>query len=452
MRVAILSVVLGLGATSAHAETIKQPIVWQNRVIPYDHQIEGPVALSNVSRKLYINDCKPNGCNVSPGSDSSLNNTSSIAQSAVVLPAYHHGQAHWDSLIDCVKKTFEPFTIEVVTTDPGNTVPHFEVMVGGQDTDLRPGLSAGGVAPYVSCGAQRSNGLSFVFPRTTADLEYLCGAVVQEATHVWGLDHELDAKDPMTYLQLGSLKRFQNSDANCGEDNPRNCRCGGTKQNSFKYMTNTFGLNPALAPAGIEIVSPKANAFVKPGFEVEVNSTGPVDLIKADIKVGMMAAGTATKAPYKVATPVTGLPIGKQTLTVSATDFAERPAMATVEVNVMGSCANGASCTDGTKCLGGVCYPNSDIQGGLGADCTTPEECATGSCIGDGTTMKCTAQCDPGLTCPGGFDCVETGGGAGVCWPSPGGEGGGCSTNGTPGSFALIGLGLALFALRRRRH
>jgi MYXO-CTERM domain-containing protein len=461
MRVAILSVLLGLGATSAHAETVQQPfkklIIWENGdTVPFAPAPE-PIALSNVSRKLYINDCKPNGCNVSPGSDSSLNNTSSIAQSAVVLPAYQHSQAHWNSLIDCVKKTFEPFTIEVVTVDPGNTVPHFEVMVGGQDTDLRPGLSAGGVAPYVSCNAQRSNGLSFVFPKTTSDLNYLCGAVVQEAVHVWGLDHELDAKDPMTYLELGSLKRFQNSDANCGESTPRNCRstagggCGGTKQNSFKYMMTTFGLNPALAPAGIEIVAPKANAFLKPGFEVEVTSTGPVDLIKADIKVGMMAAGTATKAPYKVATPVTGLPTGKQTLTVSATDFAERPAMATVEVTVMGSCANGASCADGTKCLGGVCYPSGDVQGGLGSDCTAPEQCATGSCIGDGTTMKCTAQCDPGLTCPGGFDCVETGGGAGVCWPSAG-EGGGCSTNGTPGSFALLGLGLALFALRRRRH
>jgi MYXO-CTERM domain-containing protein len=459
MRLALLSVVLGLAASSAHAETFKPIIVWENgTTVPFNPPAEGPIALSNVSRKLYINDCKPNGCSVSPGADSSLNNTSSIPQSAVVLPAYHHGQAHWDSLIDCVKKTFEPFTIEVVTVDPGNTVPHFEVMVGGTDTDLRPNLNAGGVAPYVSCNAQRSNGLSFVFPKTTTSINYLCGAVVQEAVHIWGLDHELDAKDPMTYLELGSLKRFQNNDANCGETSPRACRgpaiggCGGTKQNSFKYMMTTFGLNPALAAPGVEIVSPKANAWVKPGFEVEVKSTGPVDLIKADIKVGAMAAGTATNAmDLKVATAAMGLPTGKQTMTVAATDFAERPSMASVELNVLGSCANGASCGSGTKCLGGVCYPDKDVVGGLGSDCTTAEECATGSCIGDGTTMKCTAQCDPGLSCPSGFDCVETGGGAGVCWPGAS-EGGGCSTNGTPsGSFALLGLGLALLALRRRR-
>jgi len=451
MRIAMLAVVFGLGAASAHADTIKPPIVWQNRVIPFDQQLEGPVALSSVSRILYLNDCKPNGCTVTPGTDSSLTNRSSIPDTTVVLDAYQHSQAHWDSLVQCVKDTFAPFTIQVVTVDPGSTVNHFEVMVGGADVQLNPQLSAGGVAPYVSCGAQRNNGLSFVFPQTTSDLEYLCGAVVQEATHVWGLDHELDAKDPMTYLQLGSLKRFQNSDANCGEDTARSCRCGGTKQNSFKYMINTFGLNPNLAPPAIEITSPKANAFVKPGFAVEITSTGPVDLIKADVKVGAMAAGSATDAPYKVTTPMMGLPTGKQTISVAATDFAERPVAAMVDVTVMASCANGGSCADGTKCLGGVCYPDKNVQGGLGSDCTTADQCATGACIGDGTTMKCTAMCDPGLACPSGFDCVETGGGAGVCWPSAGGDdGGGCSTNGSP-SFLLAGLGLALLALRRRR-
>jgi MYXO-CTERM domain-containing protein len=452
MRVVILSVVLGLGAVSAQADTIKQapikqPIVWQNRVIQFDET--QPVNLSSVSRKLYLNDCKPSGCTVTPGTDSSLTDRSSIPETTVVLDPYNHSQAHWDMLVACVKKTFEPFTIEVVTANPGSTVPHFEVMIGCSDTQLHPQLSAGGVAPYVSCGAQRSNGLSFVFPTTTSDLEYLCGAVVQEATHVWGLDHELDAKDPMTYLQLGSLKRFQNNSADCGESTPRSCRCGGPKQNSFKYMIDTFGLNPGLAPAAIEITSPKANAFVKPGFEVTLTSTGPVDLIKADIKIGTALAGTATDAPYKVTTPLMGMPIGKQTLSVAATDFAERPVTASIEVHVMQSCAGGAACAEG-KCLGDVCYPDKEVAGGLGASCTTAEECSTGSCIGDGTVSYCTAQCDPGLSCPGGFDCVETGGGAGVCWPAQS-EGGGCSTSGKP-SYLLVGLGLALLALRRRRR
>jgi len=451
MRVAILTVVLGLGAASAHAETFKKPIIWQRQPVP----AADPVPLTSVSHILYLNDCKPNGCNVTPGSDSSINNTSSIADTAVTLDAYNHSQTDWNNLVACVKETFAPFTIQVVTVNPGTT-PHFEVMIGGSDTQLNPQLSAGGVAPYLSCNALRSNGLSFVFPAGTNNLNYLCGAVVQEATHVWGLDHELEALDPMTYLELGSKKRFQNRDVNCGESTPRSCRptsiggCGGTKQNSFKYMIDTFGVNPDLAPPAIEITAPKANAFVKPGFDVTINSTGPVDLIKADVKVGMMAAGTATVAPYKVTTPTMGLPTGKQTITVAATDFAERPVAAMVDVTVMGSCGNGASCPDNTKCLGGVCYPNKDVQGGLGSTCATPEECSTGSCIGDGTTMYCTAQCDPGLSCPGGFDCVETGGGAGVCWPSPGGEGGGCSTSGK-GNFVLVGLGLALLALRRRR-
>ena len=54
------------------------------------------------------------------------------------------------------------------------------------------------------------------------------------------------------------------------------------------------------------------------------------------------------------------------------------------------------------------------------------------------------------MTCPSGFDCIDAGGGAGVCWPGSGGDGGGCST-GNGGGFAVIGLGFALLARRRRR-
>src|SRR5665647_163241 len=108
-------------------------------------------------------------------------------------------------------------------------------MIGGLAAQLSPDLVAGGVAPFVGCGATEDNVISFVFAGQSNDLEYLCAAVAQEACHVWGLDHELNKLDPMTYLDLGSLKRFQNAPAQCGEtlDAPRQCYCGSNTQNSY---------------------------------------------------------------------------------------------------------------------------------------------------------------------------------------------------------------------------
>lgn len=448
MRVALAAVFV-LGA-SANAETLKPPgVIWESSVSK--GVFEGPVNLTSVSHTLYLNDCMPSGCTVSPGSDSSINNTSSIPQSTVVLSAYPHGTTHWNALVQCVKDTFAPFDINVVTTNPG-TAAHFEVMIGGRDTQLHPQLNAGGVAPYLSCNAQRSNGLSFVFPETTANLNYLCGAVVQEATHVWGLDHELNAKDPMTYLDLGSLKRFQNDDANCGESTPRSCRgpaqggCGGTKQNSFRYMTNTFGLKAGLAPPAVELTAPKEGEWVKAGFAMVATLSGPLDPLKVDFTIDGMPAGTTKTKPYAVSSPttVTG---GAHVVAVTGSDMGDRTATAMVNVNVMSSCAAGESCADNTHCLGGFCQPGDNVTGGLGATCAGNGDCITGLCGTVDSDSKCTAACDPDKSCPSGFDCLDDGG-AGVCWPSSGG--GGCSAGGNP-TFLLGGLGLLLLARRRRR-
>jgi uncharacterized protein (TIGR03382 family) len=454
MRVTLLAAVLSLSAGVADAETFKRPIVWKNRVIEAEQPTGGAIALTNVSRKLYLNDCMPSGCAVSPGTDSSLLNRSSIPDTATTLSAYPHGTEHWNKLVQCVKDTFAPFTIEVLTVDPGTVEPHFEVMIGGSDTQLHPQLSAGGVAPYVSCNAQRSNGLSFVFPETTNSLNYLCGAVVQEAMHVWGLDHELDAKDPMTYLELGSLKRFQNNDADCGEElsDPRRCRCGTSsgvpsnpnKQNSFRYMINTFGLNPSLAAPTLEITTPREGGWVKPGFPIGAIMTSPLEAISAEIKIDSTVAATLDMAPFVVNAPAS-VTAGPHAITVTGADAGDRTVTATVNVNVMASCANGAKCAGGTHCLGDLCWPGSNVDGGLGADCVGNEDCISGSCAMGTEESKCVSQCDAGEKCPSGYECIS---GANVCYPS---ASGGCSTNGGSPAFVLLVLGVMALVIRRRR-
>ncbi|MGN6106230.1 MAG: hypothetical protein ACTHU0_14070 [Kofleriaceae bacterium] len=443
-----LSVVPALVPAVAAAAPRELPrlVVWQDRVLPAPSD---PAALANVSHTLYLNDCRPNGCTVRPGGDNSLNNTSSIPRTLVTLPAYPHGQAHWDELVACVRETFKPFDIQVVTAapDPAN---HFEVMIGGSSVQLRSDLDAGGVAPFIGCGAARNNVVSFVFPETTENVNYLCGAVVQEAAHVWGLDHSLNAKDPMTYLQLGSLKRFQNDDAQCGESAPRRCQCGDNRQNSYRYMTDAFGLSPSLAPPTLTLLTPTEGQWVKAGFPINATFTSELYTLSAALAVDGTAVETLHQSAIAFNAPAS-LKAGPHEVSLTVTDAGDRSLTETVNVNVMAACNASAPCPGKFHCLGGYCLPGASTAGGLGASCSDNGDCVTHSCAAasDGTESACVAACDAGNTCPSGFACLAD---ANVCWPS---ESSGCAAGNVPGSassgFLLCGLTALVFALRRRR-
>ena len=445
---AVLLAGLVLGApVVAHAERLP-PVVWKNQV-----RARPPgVAPAIVSNKLYLNDCRPNGCTVFPGQDDSRTNRTSIAESQVTLDAWAHGDPLWADLVQCVRDTFLPFQVEIVTTDPGSATNHFEVMIGGTSRQLHPELEAGGVAPFVGCGGSDDNVISFVFASSTNDLEFLCGAVAQEAAHVWGLDHELNALDPMTYLDLGSLKRFQNDDARCGEtlDAPRECYCGGTTQNSYTYMSQLFGDAP-LPPAELEISTPTEGQWVLPGFPVRAVLRSVLGATSATLAIDGTTTATLSPGPFGFNAPAT-LPGGKHTVTVSAQDGGARVVTGTVNVNVAATCGADKGCADDLHCLGGYCIPGADAVGGLGARCTTNDGCVTGRCIDGSGDLRCTASCDGGDTCPSGFACLADGGGGQICWPSA--DDGGCAAGGGAGgegTLASVALGLLVFARRRRR-
>jgi len=161
-----------------------------------------------------------------------------------------------------------------------------------------------------------------VFGSTTSDLEYLCGAVAQEASHVWGLDHELNKDDPMTYLDLGSLKRFQNASAQCHDAqlNPSQCQCGGSTQNSYQYLLQTFGASN-LPPATLTIATPIDGQWVKPGFpvraqltsQIEGSNGGSLSIDGAQVMTSSATAPLAFNAP-------TTLGGGEHTISVQGSD------------------------------------------------------------------------------------------------------------------------------------
>jgi uncharacterized protein (TIGR03382 family) len=431
MRALVVALAIAVPSV-AHAEFPRLG-VWKNTVKQLP---PGAVSLTNVSHVLYLNDCT-GGCRVSPGFDDSRTNRSSIAESQVTLDAWPYGTAQWDALVQCVRETYLPFDIQIVTEDPGNA-PHFEVMVGGSATQLHPQLEgAGGVAPFIDCDTTQNNVISFVFANEVSDLEFLCGAVAQEATHVWGLDHEMNADDPMTYLELGSLKRFQDDAAPCGEFEERECFCGGNVQNSVQFLNDRFG--PAeLAPASLSITSPADGAWVKPGFPVRAELQSQLSFAGGSLSIDGDETQSIPSGPIAFNAPA-NLASGDHTVEVSALDAGDR----TVTVHVMGSCGAATACPSQFHCLGGFCLPGANEAGGLGATCESNADCITGSCASDGTTSQCTAACDGGDTCPSGFDCLN-----GVCWA--GGDNGGCSSSGSGAGWIFAGLGLLALMLRRR--
>jgi len=442
---AVLALALPAVASADSSTTWPELRVWKNTV---RQAPAGAVPLANVSHVLYLNDCAPSGCTVNPGADDSRLDRSSIATAQRHLDAWPYGQAQWDALMQCVRETYAPFQIEITDVDPGNT-PHFEVMVGGRATQLDSSLSgAGGVAPFIDCSTTADSIISFVFAAEVNNLNFLCGAVAQESAHVWGLDHSMDSRDPMTYMDLGTRKIFQDSASSCGEFQNRSCFCGQPTQNSVTFLNNRFGPK-VLNPAALAITSPKDGAFVKPGFIIRAELDSQLGLQNASLGIDGTEASTTASDPLVFNAP-TDLTAGPHQITITAVDGGNRMVTASVNVTVVATCTAGSSCADDFKCLGGFCLPPSDVSGGLGADCTTNEDCITGSCGFDGTDHYCTGACDSGDVCPSGFDCIPAGASS-VCWPN---DGGGCcsSNNSSSGAgFMLLGLGVLVIVVRRRR-
>ena len=122
---------------------------------------------------------------------------------------------------------------------------------------------------------------------------------------------------------------------------------------------------------------------------------------------------------------------------------------------VMGPpCTASTGCEGTDVCLAGVCVAGPDAAGGLGYECQANTECISRNCLklDGGSVGQCVEQCNPAVpgVCPADFECLDAGGGAGVCWHNE--SGGCCSTGGSPKGAILLAAGVLALVLRRRRR
>ncbi|HEU0032338.1 MAG TPA: Ig-like domain-containing protein [Kofleriaceae bacterium] len=413
-------------------------------------------AAPGFSNIIYLNNCLPSGCQVSPGNNNSINNTSGIPSQPSVVQAWAYGDAVWQQVVQCVKDTYAPFGVQIVDQRPAAGTDYHMAIVAGRPQDVQMQSGVGGVSEF-SCG-YIPNAISFSFANIYGpDVNEICWTVAQETAHSWGLDHKFDNRDPMTYLQSGpSKKSFQAEAGPCGEFQARACQCGGSTMNSFAEILATFGASGPPTPPRVGITAPtNGQTGLAAGFPIRVDATDDIGVAKVELRIDGKLISTLNALPYVWNAPAT-LAQGNHVIKVTAYDVALTPADTTITAAIGTPCGKPSDCANETDtCVDGRCVPGSGVDGGLGTTCADNAECVSGQCGADTAgNHYCVESCDPdNHGCPSGFGCLPSGE-MGVCWPGVDDGGDGiCSAggNGGPG-LLVIGIAAALVTLTRRRR
>ena len=393
MRLTTL-ILISVVPTAVAASPMPGGITLERKLLPAANRDPAAVAQSRI---IYLNH---NGVTLRPGDDDSRANTSSIISGLSTVPKWNVSDATWQATVACFKDIWSRFDVTITDVDPGNA-PHMEAVFGGFPQNVGMPSGVGGVSPFTTDCAIIENSIVFTFTEVfPEDPQTICEVMSQEVAHSYGLDHELLASDPMTYLDYNGKRSFKDQLVSCGEFNARACGINGSvcrnKQNSVQLLTQRIG--PAdLVPPTLAITSPADGATVAPGFEVDATASDNVAVTMATLAIDGTAAGATPGAgPYTFATDAT-LVDGPHAIALTVSDGHGNTQDQTITVTV--SRGDGGSGSDGS---------------GSGSD-------GSGSGGGD----------DDGSGDPGSHTGCAAGGGADA-------------------GFAL-GLGLGLLALSSRR-
>jgi hypothetical protein len=194
------------------------------------------------SRMIYLN---RTGITVTPGTNDSRTNRSSLAKQATTFGAWNAPEGVWTKTVACVRNMFSRWDVTITEQDPGDE-PHVEAVFSGRPAQLGLPANTAGVSPFMtSCGVI-DNAIVFAFTDILPnDPQMTCEIISQEIAHAYGLDHEMLPPDPMTYLDYDGDRAFQDVDAKCGEKEERPCGINGSvcrpSQNSVALLTERLG-------------------------------------------------------------------------------------------------------------------------------------------------------------------------------------------------------------------
>jgi hypothetical protein len=404
---------------------------------------------------VFLDNCLPNGCDVSPGTDDGTAAVSSIPTRRSTIQPFAHGDQAWHAVVACVQKMYAPFNVTI--TDQRPTGNFHRAIIAGTPHDVQVPAGVLGVSPF-NC-SYIDHSVSFAFANShqvyNGSVDDLCWTVAQEIAHGFGLDHKYDARDPMTYLSDGpSVKRFVNEAGSCGEDSQRTCACGGTSMNSFKTLADLFGTRPIAAPT-LGISSPAAGQAIDPGFVIRANASSEVGILRAEFRVDGRVIGSLSRPPFAYAAPK-NLGQGMHRVEVVAIDSYGNRTTSAVDVVLGAACSDELDCDSSAQvCVSGRCVMAPGQQGGLGTSCMADVECSSRQCAFAGEQGRCVESClaDSAVACPTDFACVQnTSSEFGLCWPTAAdSSNAGCqSSNHNFLPSALIVLMSMAVAMRRK--
>lgn len=203
------------------------------------------------SKVIYLNN---NGATLRPGDNDSGSQHSSIVTEATQINGWDIDQDSWNELVGCVQNMYSRWDVTVTDKDPGADVSHIEALIGGSPLDVGLPVNVAGVSPFTTDCGVIPNSIVFTFTDVLDDNpQLICEIVSQEIAHSYGLDHELLAEDPMTYLDYAGPRTFQDEMAHCGEYDQRDCGINGNvcrnMQSSVQMLDARLGTADGTAHA-----------------------------------------------------------------------------------------------------------------------------------------------------------------------------------------------------------